>query len=624
MKLIIIKETAHIDKYNIDDNTIVIGWDQEVCDELEKRKVDYKPADKNYNNDIAVKWIKDLARKKIDNKNLISLFEFKGTSLWWWMEYWLYSSYAYYDSFNEIIKTVYIISNIIRQEKPSSIIYVKEGLLIDKVIELISENLGIKTKKINSYFKLAQFKIVKKFKTALIKNFFDIRFFLRKNLLGYILSLQNKEFNNKNVLFVYMCSNRIHNYVNPILDKLKKTNYGIYALDITGYKEFLNLKMFRKKIKDKELNHVLLENYISRKNFREIKKEHNKFLDLWNSLEENEDFRRIFSFNGLNIWKLIKPQFSCYFYLRLKHHLINMIAVDNVIRTLNPSIAVTPSETTEFDKGLFLACQKRKIPSIGIQHGLLNDLRCIHKKNEVSFREINPSYCPIPSLTAVYSSVDKEFLIKNGNYPKNSVVVTGNQRYDPLVDIKRTFDKKQICSELRLDSDKKIIVLGTEVFTPKYAEILFKIVCDAVKKLDKVQFVVKVHPEESPKYYENLIKINNTKAIVIKYDIFKILHICDLLLIERSTIGLEAAIFEKPIIAVNLTGNSDQVDYVEKGIALGVYNEKDLLPSIKSALFDKKTKNKLAKNRKKYVYDHCYKIDGKSSERIAELVKKEI
>ena len=99
-KLIIITEREHIPKFikEIDNNTTVISCNDNVCQELKKRKIKNKSVDEiyKYNSELGIKWIKNLAKKNIKNQNLMSFFEFRGTSLWWWMEYWLYESYAYF------------------------------------------------------------------------------------------------------------------------------------------------------------------------------------------------------------------------------------------------------------------------------------------------------------------------------------------------------------------------------------------------------------------------------------------------------------------------------------------------------------------------------------------------
>jgi hypothetical protein len=60
------------------------------------------------------------------------------------------------------------------------------------------------------------------------------------------------------------------------------------------------------------------------------------------------------------------------------------------------------------------------------------------------------------------------------------------------------------------------------------------------------------------------------------------------------------------------------VTFVDEGIALGVYNEKDFTPTLKKLL----EKNlELAENRKKYIKKYLHKVDGKATERVVKIVK---
>jgi UDP-N-acetylglucosamine 2-epimerase len=625
-KLIIITEKAHVNKLSkyIDKNTTVIGWNREICQELERRKIRHKPLNIKYDEDIGIKWIKNLAKKNIsEGKNLISLFEFKGASLWWWMEYWLYRSVVYYDSFNEVIKVFYTIYDVIKKEKPDEIVYIKEGLLYDKTIRLIAKNLGIRTKGVSSYFRFLQFRTAKKTKMILIKIFLKSRFISRKIIFNFMSSMWKrrkvKEIDKNTILLIYRSHPRSIGYIQPILKELKNTKYDVCALDISTGVFFINLKVFKEKIKDSKLKHILLEDYISRKDIKYINRLNEKFKNSWNSLKNNQNLINLFEFNGINIWKLVENQFSCYFDVRLKDYLINLIGIDNVIKSLNPTIAVTPSETTEFEKGLFLSCQKNNIPVIAIQHGILTDLRCFHEKNEVSLNEVKPEYCPIPTITAVYGESDKDFLIEKGNYPRNSVVVTGNQRYDPLAYADKLFNKEKICSKLKINPYKKIVVFATRnAPSIKFKEILTKTVCGAFQKLKDVQLIIKVHPNENIEFYREIVKNYKIDVRITKEDIFQFLYICDGLVISGSTVGMEAVILGKPVI--NLMVESNYGSYVKEGVAIEAKSEKGLVESVKKVLYDKKTKENLTKNRKKYVFNHNYKIDGKASERIVKII----
>jgi hypothetical protein len=74
-------------------------------------------------------------------------------------------------------------------------------------------------------------------------------------------------------------------------------------------------------------------------------------------------------------------------------------------------------------------------------------------------------------------------------------------------------------------------------------------------------------------------------------------------------------IFDKPLITVNeLIGEQDFINYA--GNAIVVHKEEDLVQSIKDSLYNLDVISKLKQNRERFVYEHCYKIDGKAVDRI--------
>jgi UDP-N-acetylglucosamine 2-epimerase len=624
-KLLIITEADYIRKYlsDIDEDTIVIGWNEEVCQQLERIKIRHKPMYVAFNEDISVRWMKQLAIKKIHNENLISLFKFEQTSLWWWMEYWLYVSYAYDNSFNDIIKAVHCIYTIIRKEKPDKIVYIEDGLLHAKTIRLIADHLKIETLILHVFLKRAQFRIANTIKLFSIWNYFFIRLMVRKWIFSFMIRNRAHIEKKKQIMYVYQ-NVYIHDPLHSTLEILKKTE-KICSLNVSVEVGFINFREFWDKLKDREVHHILLEDYVSRKDMKFIRKKSRDFGLLFESMKTKPEFRNIFSIYGINIWLLIEPQFLSYFRIRLKHHLINFIGAENVIESSMPQIVLIPTETTELQKGLFLACQKRSIPTIAVQHGIISEFRCIHEKGEISLNEIKPRYCPIPSITAVYGKEDKKFLIKRGKYPYGSVVVTGNPRYDILANTKNIYDKEEICKELNLNPHKKILVVITDPFPEiKNREILISSACNSVKQLshNTIQLIIKVHPREDLAFYEKIVKQHEIKVIVTKYDVFKTIFISDAVITTGSTAGLEAAILDKAIIYANFIRTFHGDDFIEKGIALDVKKTTDLTKSIMDVLYDKNTISKLKKKRGTYVYEHCFKIDGKASLRIAELVKK--
>jgi len=219
---------------------------------------------------------------------------------------------------------------------------------------------------------------------------------------------------------------------------------------------------------------------------------------------------------------------------------------------------------------------------------------------------------------AVWGDSSKKQLINEGA-PKEKIIVTGAPQFDNLIEFNAKMEE-DIKKEINLDTSKKYILFTTQ--TLPYMEEAVRCVCKAVKSIPPLQLVIKTHPSEySTKKYERIIKESGVDGILTKKYLHHLIKGCSAMLTVASTTGLEALIMRKPLITINLSGKPDIMPYAESGAALGVYKPENIKPAIKSMLENKDIREKLAKKAKLFIYDLCYKMDGKASERIANLIK---
>ena len=148
-----------------------------------------------------------------------------------------------------------------------------------------------------------------------------------------------------------------------------------------------------------------------------------------------------------------------------------------------------------------------------------------------------------------------------------------------------------------------------------------KAVMEAVKEMPGCQLIIKLHPrDEYTQSYQRMKNELKIKPIISKeLNIYKALYVCDVMITKFSTTAIEAAVLGKPVIVLNLTSKFDPAGYVKSGIALGVYKKENLSNTLRLALHDKKTKEKIGKKRPNFIRDYAYKIDGKSSERVLKM-----
>ncbi|MCK4348561.1 MAG: hypothetical protein KAW47_08080, partial [Thermoplasmatales archaeon] len=53
---------------------------------------------------------------------------------------------------------------------------------------------------------------------------------------------------------------------------------------------------------------------------------------------------------------------------------------------------------------------------------------------------------------------------------------------------------------------------------------------------------------------------------------------------------------------------------------IGVYRCEDIIPAIKSALYDMNARERLKNARERFIYEHHYALDGKATERVVNLI----
>jgi glycosyltransferase involved in cell wall biosynthesis len=233
-------------------------------------------------------------------------------------------------------------------------------------------------------------------------------------------------------------------------------------------------------------------------------------------------------------------------------------------------------------------------------------------------------------VACVAGPASKALFLRSG-IPEDAIVVTGQPRYDSLVNMGTPKEKNSVVEYLGLDKGTPVVAVATQPFvedglwTAAQRARFLKLVVAAVLEAGG-QPLIKLHPREKEvAVYRSLLStLTNTRVPIVKdeVDLATVLTACDALLTVRSTIGLEAMMLGLPVIAFEerVTDKTDALDYVQYGAAVGVYSEKELAPSIAAVLFDPKTRAGLAEASERYVYDHAYLQDGLAAARVASVI----
>lgn len=254
-----------------------------------------------------------------------------------------------------------------------------------------------------------------------------------------------------------------------------------------------------------------------------------------------------------------------------------------------------------------------------------NPLHCLRKIMMEIWRFTYPVPSYIEGLNiAVVSPFAKE-AYKSMGAPPEKIFVTGQPGFDLMFSEK--LDKDRFLSELGIPPSKCIAVLATQplvrsLWSKDDRKMFIKAVVRAMDNFPHEQLIIKLHPDEDIEDYHGLLEeISYSKAIVCQdIDLYEILNACNLLMTVHSTVALEAMLFNKPVICIDLTGRCFTSFYTESGAAIGVYREEDLIPAIQKTLYDPQFRDEQEQNRKKFINKHIYKPDGQASKRVADLI----
>jgi len=274
-----------------------------------------------------------------------------------------------------------------------------------------------------------------------------------------------------------------------------------------------------------------------------------------------------------------------------------------------PDRIIVMTDGPLLERALILLGRRLRIPSLRLQIGI------------VGYQYESGEF--MVDKMAVTGQIAKDIIMKTGIAPSDKLVVTGSPVYDRLVKADKFFSKEPICRNLSLDLNRKIVVFASENLSPEKNRMHARVVCRVMKNFPEVQFVIKVHPAERDiLLYESIAREMGRTCVVIRdFDIHQILYVSDIVILCFSTTGLEAMILKKPLIILCQFMEKPPVDYASEGAAIRTRTEQELRDTIKELLENEQARHELAKNRDTFIYKYAYIQDGKSTERVCDLIE---
>ncbi len=340
--------------------------------------------------------------------------------------------------------------------------------------------------------------------------------------------------------------------------------------------------------------------FVSREDMRDARALARELHQRWKNIDKNYLFG--------HEWPRIKHTLHFFFsYELLYHTILYYFTSKQILKTKNIATVLLTSRNSLYEKCMMAAAYHARIPVVILQHGL-------------GLGVFNPETFP-GIKHAVFGEIYRQRLLKWGVDPKD-VLVIGPTIFDDIYPYLQNWKVQK-----RMQKGKVVIITVPfleehRLTEPQYRAYLHQIFPEVKKRFSTV--VIKLHPREnhSRLYLEEAQGAGISDVTITdvqgSFHLYSLMQDAELVINFFSTVALEAMILDKPVLTIDV--GIGTVPYLEETPFTGtviVRMDEDLGAAIHKA-FSKEYRELRAQT----VAQFCYKVDGKSSQRLAKEISR--
>lgn len=275
-----------------------------------------------------------------------------------------------------------------------------------------------------------------------------------------------------------------------------------------------------------------------------------------------------------------------------------LIAIENLFDQVPISCIIVGTTEEIISRILTIVAASRGIPSICLQHGLVMG---------------EEAYLPIfASKQGVYGEYEKDWYMSKG-VSAERIEIIGHPRFDDIFEQKR-ITKKEFEKKFGLTATKtKVFVATQHINASDWVKLLENLAQDS-----SIEIILKPHPWEIGKgkveHYEKLnSKYESIKILLSrKENLYDILPHVDVAVIGSSTVGIEAMLFDKPVVVLKKKLPDRDYKYYDK---MGEFSQSDPLAAadlVRQLIHSPTLREDAALKRKAFItYAYPETLSGK-------------
>ncbi len=349
-------------------------------------------------------------------------------------------------------------------------------------------------------------------------------------------------------------------------------------------------------------------------------------LDLWRrrrqlakALSAGEEIREAAIYRGCDLWAVLSAELEAVALLQWPWSARAMDEAGSALDVLEPPLVLTYAEAGGWGRAILLEARRRGVRSVGLQHGFIyrHWLNYLHEPDEMAPAGADAGF-PRPDRTLLFDGYAAEFLERAGNYPAESLAVTGSAQLDQLaarLSVLRS-DRAGLRRRWGVPDDSSLVVLAA-----KFAEIrdTLPALVLAVARRPDIHLLIKTHPAETPAVYESSTGgWSNVSIAPAEADLASLLAAADGLVTMNSTVGIDAAVLGVPVLVVGLPNNLSP--FVSAGVMLGAESADAIPAMLEALLYDLEVRGRLAAATQAFVARYALTPDGQAAVRAADAI----
>ena len=317
----------------------------------------------------------------------------------------------------------------------------------------------------------------------------------------------------------------------------------------------------------------------------------------------NPKLREALYYKNIDISKVLDEMLLYMHYIGYPTLVTYIELFNQMIATELPDLVVTVDELSRFGRILIAAGNKKGVKTLIVQHGAIWDHALFDGSKCTKF--------------AAYGAQTKKNLLKR-KVRNDQIVIAGQAEDIPTESAEKI--RRRICTKLNISNKKPVITFTSQALTESVNYKSFEILYETIKEFPRMQFVIKLHPDELDRFHREFIRKLGLENITIVKDINiqELIIASDLIINVYSTAGIEALSLGKPVVSINANFPDS---YFPNGTgAYIVRHTKHLKEAINTIVIDRRypSPERIKRGNKYYIKE----VGEKACKNVAKLIDK--